>query len=177
MKRLVMLILIVGMCLAQDYTHKYLLFPIANPNYIQGKIALSSYCSSLRDGVKYMAWNVPAAYGTPIIAPADCYVEAATIAGYEGSAITLRLDYNTTIRFCHNSEQLCVKGQRLRKGDMFARVGMSGRTTGSHSRIVIEVNGERAFFNSTTFGMKYEQFEYSNAPFDCKKTMMYRGLK
>lgn len=168
------------------------IFPLLEPSKINGKIICTDWCSNIRyengKSYKYMAVNYPAKYGTPIIAPCDAIVENTHIGGYEGATITLRVNESTTITFCHlsNYEELSntkiidfltgkkwkVKTQ-VKKGDIIGYVGQSGRTTGSHLRVRVEVNGERAFINPTTWGLKIEDVYYRQNQFCSSKTKMY----
>lgn len=197
MKKVICLLILLSLSFAVDFVNKDLTFPVVEPNYFQGKIVLSDWCSNLRteiiNGVsktyRYMAWNVPARPGSQIVAPCDGRVEYTNIGGFEGGIITLRIDDRTTITLCHVSKILVTEIPQVyyddfgkheidcsyvKRGQPIALVGQSGRTTGSHVRIRIEVDGNRAFFNSTTFLLPFEAFEYRKDVFDSKKAAMYR---
>lgn len=174
------------------------LFPLADPVYVHGKILCTAWYSKWRKepGKKpyqYKGFNYPAQYGKPIRAPFDGVVESTSISGFEGGAITLRAtDGITTVRICHVSDFEVLKytvvqdnltgrrwkeQTRVKRGEIIGYVGMSGRTTGPHIRVIFERNGERFFVSAETWGMKYTDFNYSQTEFDASKTVYYAEKK
>lgn len=161
------------------------LFPLKEPVYTHGKILCTSWYSKLRTEIingkrttyQYKALNYPSKYGTDILASGDGVVIDTLIDGYEGGTITIQYDNGLTMRVCHLSKQLVLDGMRVKRGQVIGKVGRSGRTTGSHLRIVIEKNGERVFCNAETWGMKYTDFNYSKTEFDAGQTIMYAQNK
>lgn len=158
------------------------LFPLANPQYTrQGQIICTSWYSKTRtefiNGRKttyeYKALNYPAKYGTDILASGDGIVIDTLCDGYEGLTVTIQYDNGLTMRICHLSKQIVLDGQRVARGQLIGKIGRSGRTTGSHLRIVVEKNGERVFCNAETWGLKYDDFYYSQKEFDANETNMY----
>lgn len=178
------------------------LFPLEKPIMVHGKILCTSWYSKIRSEqingkwttYQYKALNYPAKYGDNIIAPFDAVVEATSIGGYEGGTITLRsIEYpSITVRICHMSDFEVAKYTKIiekdvwgnttkeykektkvKRGEIIGYVGTSGRTTGSHIRVVFEKNGERFFVSAEIWGKKYTDFEYSKTEFDATKTMYY----
>lgn len=79
--------------------------------------------------------------GSRIFATADGTVK---YAGYDGAyGYTVELDHGNGIitRYSHNSKMAVVKGQQVKRGDVIAFVGSSGRSSGSHLHYEVKVNG------------------------------------
>ena len=168
------------------------LFPLREPTYTKvGTILCTDWCSNIRveKGVSYhyMALNYPAPYGSEVLSPADGIVESTHVSGYEGATITILFDDGVRVTICHLSEYKVLATRlnddgrevktRVKRGQVIGYVGTSGRTTGPHIRIRFEVNGERAFANSTTWGMVYGKFDYRTVPFKAEDAKMYRSNK
>lgn len=160
--------------------NKGYLFPLEEPVYVHGKIFCTSWYSKWRTengkSYQYKALNYPSKLGTNILASGDGVVIDTLIHGYEGGTITIQYDDGLTIRVCHISKQLVLDGQRVKRGQVIAKVGCSGRATGPHVRIVVEKNGERVFCNAETWGKKYGDFYYSPGEFDSNKTKLYANI-
>ncbi len=62
--------------------------------------------------------------------------------GLRGYGKTIILDHGKGLRtlYAHNSELLVRKGQKVRQGDVIARVGRSGRATTDHCHFEIRAN-------------------------------------
>ncbi|NSW89526.1 MAG: M23 family metallopeptidase [Firmicutes bacterium] len=86
--------------------------------------------------------DIAAPYGTSIKASASGKV---ILSGYYNElGQTVIIDHGNGIStvYGHASKLLVKKGQTVKKGDIIARVGSSGRTTGSHLHFEIHINGE-----------------------------------
>ena len=79
--------------------------------------------------------------GTPIIAPADGLVVFAGREGGFGNMIIIDHGYGITTRFGHCSSLDAKLGQKIKRGDVIARVGNTGRSTGPHVHYEVAVNG------------------------------------
>jgi murein DD-endopeptidase MepM/ murein hydrolase activator NlpD len=79
--------------------------------------------------------------GTPIIAPADGLVVFAGREGGFGNMIILDHGYGITTKFGHCSSLESKLGQKVKRGDVIARVGNTGRSTGPHVHYEVAVNG------------------------------------
>lgn len=158
-------------------------FPLKNPVWVGSKILCSSWYSKWRTetikgksvSYQYKACNYPAKYGTDVYASGDGIVTSVVCDGYEGLNITVRYDTGLSIRVCHLSEPLVLKGRRVDANDIIGKVGQSGRVTGPHLRVVVELNGERIFCGASTWGMLKDDFYYSKKTFDQRDTKFYPG--
>jgi murein DD-endopeptidase MepM/ murein hydrolase activator NlpD len=79
--------------------------------------------------------------GTPIIAPADGLVVFAGREGGFGNMIIVDHGYGITTRFGHCSSLEAKLGQKVKRGDVIARIGSTGRSTGPHVHYEVAVNG------------------------------------
>jgi len=79
--------------------------------------------------------------GTPVIAPADGLVVFAGREGGFGNMIIVDHGYGITTRYGHNSSLEAKLGQKIKRGDVIARVGNTGRSTGPHVHYEVAVNG------------------------------------
>lgn len=70
--------------------------------------------------------------GTPIHATADGVVERAGWAGGYGRMVLIRDGYGYSILFGHAEALAVVVGQRIKRGDIVAYMGSTGRSTGNH---------------------------------------------
>ncbi|MBT4790292.1 MAG: peptidoglycan DD-metalloendopeptidase family protein, partial [Halobacteriovoraceae bacterium] len=76
--------------------------------------------------------DVGAKYGTPIIAPADGVV---TYAGKKsGFGLFVQIDHGYGIEtiYAHSQKIIIKNGQKVKRGDLIAKVGSSGYSTGPH---------------------------------------------
>lgn len=156
------------------------LFPLANPIKVNGKILTTSWYSKWRTengkSYQYKALNYPAPHGSPIHAPADGEIIKTLVAGYEGAIIEILLDDGVTVTYAHLSRYEILKG-RVTRGQVIGYTGQSGRTTGPHLRVRFERNGERFFVNAQTWGMRPDQFEYSQTNFDSARAVFYKDQR
>jgi len=79
--------------------------------------------------------------GTPVIAPADGLVVFAGREGGFGNMIIIDHGYGITTRYGHCSSLEAKLGQKIKRGDVVARVGNTGRSTGPHVHYEVAVNG------------------------------------
>lgn len=79
--------------------------------------------------------------GTPVFAPADgVVIFMGSKAGF-GNFIMIAHGYGVVTRYGHNSENMVQVGQKVKRGDQIATVGMTGRTTGPHLHYEVVLNG------------------------------------
>ncbi len=87
--------------------------------------------------------DIAAAFGTPVKAPADgLVVFADREAGY-GRVVKLNHGYGFVTIYAHLDRVLVREGQRVKRGEVIGRVGMSGRTTGPHLHYEVWKDGEK----------------------------------
>ena len=79
--------------------------------------------------------------GTPIYATADGYVGRAGWTGGYGNLVELEHGRGIETRYGHLSAILVHPGQKVRRGDMIARMGSTGRSTGSHLHYEVRIDG------------------------------------
>jgi cell division protein FtsB len=79
--------------------------------------------------------------GSKVFATADGVIR---YAAYDGSyGYTIEIDHGSGIvtRYCHNSRLSVTKGQQVKRGDIIAYVGSTGRSSGPHLHYEVKVNG------------------------------------
>jgi len=79
--------------------------------------------------------------GTSIIAPADGLVIFSGREGGYGNLVLIDHGYGIVTKFGHASVLEVKRGQKVKRGDVVARVGNTGRSTGPHLHYEILVNG------------------------------------
>jgi murein DD-endopeptidase MepM/ murein hydrolase activator NlpD len=79
--------------------------------------------------------------GTPVIAPADGIVSNTGRDSFYGSVVIISHGFGMITRFFHLSKILVRAGQRVKRGDKIAEVGMTGMSTGPHLHYEVRVNG------------------------------------
>ncbi|MBT8338767.1 MAG: M23 family metallopeptidase [Desulfatitalea sp.] len=79
--------------------------------------------------------------GTPIIAPADGVVTYADKKWLMGNMITIDHGYGLLTRYGHISTLVKKKGDRVRRGEVIAKMGNTGRSTGPHLHYEVRLNG------------------------------------
>lgn len=81
-------------------------------------------------------------YGTPVIASADGTVTFAGWDGYWGRKVQISHGFGVVTFYAHNSKLTVNVGDKVKKGEIIAYSGNSGRSTGSHLHYTAYVNGE-----------------------------------
>jgi murein DD-endopeptidase MepM/ murein hydrolase activator NlpD len=79
--------------------------------------------------------------GTPIRATADGVITETTRAGGYGLMIEVDHGNGLVTRYAHCSAALVTPGMRVQRGQVIARVGSSGRSSGSHCHYEVLMNG------------------------------------
>ncbi|MEO1321812.1 MAG: M23/M56 family metallopeptidase [Pseudomonadota bacterium] len=102
-----------------------------------------------RDGTTrvHRGIDIAAPIGTPIRAPADGTILAATDLYQDqpayGKVIVIATTKQTQTLFSHLDDYSVTEGQRVRKGDVIGTVGNTGKSTGPHVHIETFVDGNR----------------------------------
>ena len=93
-------------------------------------------------GVKmHEGLDVGAPFGTPILAPADGIVTFSGIKAGFGKFVQINHGYGIETIYAHAQKTIAKKGQRVKRGDLLAKVGSTGYSTGPHLHYEVRVNG------------------------------------
>lgn len=85
--------------------------------------------------------DISEASGTPIYAPADGTVVFCGWSSGYGLTVLIRHTGTITTRFAHCSSVCVTVGQSVRRGDLIARIGMTGRAVGPHLHYEVLCDG------------------------------------
>jgi murein DD-endopeptidase MepM/ murein hydrolase activator NlpD len=85
--------------------------------------------------------DVGAPYGTPIVAPADGIVTFSGIKAGFGKFVQIDHGYGIETIYAHSQKRLVKTGERVKRGDLIAKVGSTGYSTGPHLHYEVRVNG------------------------------------
>lgn len=86
--------------------------------------------------------DIPANYGTPILATDYGIVTFSGIQNGYGNVVAIKHFDGKTSIYGHNSKNIVDEGQLVYKGQPIAKVGSTGRSTGNHVHFEITINGE-----------------------------------
>jgi len=79
--------------------------------------------------------------GTPVIATADGIVSDTGKDSSHGIVVVISHGFGMTTRYIHLNKVFVRAGQKVKRGDKIAEVGMTGRSTGPHLHYEVRVNG------------------------------------
>ena len=86
----------------------------------------------VRGGAHHDGIDIAAPEGSPVVAAADgSVIFVGQQSGY-GTVVILRHERGLVTVYAHNSAVLVHEGERVTRGQLVARVGQTGRTTGPH---------------------------------------------
>ena len=85
--------------------------------------------------------DIANASGTPIRATADGIVARARRSGGYGNLVMLRHDLGYATLYGHASSLLVKEGELVKRGQVIAAMGSTGRSTGSHVHYEVWFNG------------------------------------
>jgi len=92
------------------------------------------------EGAFHSGVDISSSYGQPVLAPADGVVTYADF--YNGYGRMLQIDHGNGIatRYGHLSGFAVADGETVRKGQVIAYVGLSGRSTGPHLHYEVRIH-------------------------------------
>lgn len=85
--------------------------------------------------------DIPGPVGTPIYATADGVVARAERAGGYGNLVEINHGKGIATRYGHLSKILVPANTRVRRGQLIALMGSTGRSTGSHLHYEVRIDG------------------------------------
>ncbi len=94
-----------------------------------------------RRRVMHEGLDIAANIGTPIVATADGIVARVKYSPGYGKMLIIDHGYGYRTIFGHTSKILVKAGQKIKRGDLIAKVGNTGRSTGSHLHYELRLNG------------------------------------
>lgn len=98
-----------------------------------------------RWGRMHKGIDIAAPIGTPIVAVADGeVVSAGWNSGGYGNLVKLRHYDGSVTLYAHNSKLLVRRGQRVKQGQLIAKMGSTGFSTGPHLHFEIHPQGDKA---------------------------------
>ena len=92
------------------------------------------------EGAFHTGVDINGAYGQAILAPADGFVEDASVHNGYGKTVVLNHGHGYTTLFGHMSGFAVAIGQRVQRGDVIGYVGQTGRSTGPHVHYEVRIN-------------------------------------
>ena len=92
--------------------------------------------SSIHTGI-----DIPAPTGTPVTAYDSGTVIYSGVQGTYGNTVMIRHNDGKVTLYAHNSALNVSVGQTVQKGQVVAKIGSTGRSTGPHLHFEIRVNG------------------------------------
>lgn len=118
--------------------------PVVSSN---GKMVWPNGCTRITQ--YYKGWlhtgiDIACPYGTPIVAAADGVVSRVQYLNY-GYGYNIIIDHGAGKQtlYGHNSWIGVVAGQRVSQGEVIAKEGSTGRSTGPHLHFEVRINGQQ----------------------------------
>ena len=85
--------------------------------------------------------DIPAPTGTPTVAVSSGTVIYSGVQGSYGNTVMIQHDNGLVSLYAHNSSLVVNVGDKVKKGQVVAKIGSTGRSTGPHLHFEIRVNG------------------------------------
>jgi len=89
----------------------------------------------------HKGYDIASNVGTPIVATANGTVSEAEYNGALGNMIAINHGHGMVTRYAHASKILKKPGDFIKRGEIIALIGNSGRSTGSHVHYEVHLNG------------------------------------
>ena len=91
--------------------------------------------------VMHAGLDIAGPHGKEIVSPSDGTVVFAGLEGGYGNVVVLDHGYGIKTRYGHLSSIKVKSGERVKRGDIIAAMGNTGRSTGPHLHYEVRVNG------------------------------------
>lgn len=91
--------------------------------------------------VMHAGLDIAGPHGKEVIAPSDGTVVFAGLEGGYGNVLVVDHGYGIKTRYGHLSSISVKPGEKVKRGDMMALLGNTGRSTGPHLHYEVRVNG------------------------------------
>ncbi len=99
---------------------------------------MSPYAGKLK---MHEGLDLGAPYGTPIVAPADGLITYSGVKSGFGKFVQIDHGYGIETLYAHSRTLTVKKGEKVQRGQMIAKVGSTGYSTGPHLHYEVRVNG------------------------------------
>jgi len=90
---------------------------------------------------RHVGLDIAAPVGTPIVAAADGHVIFAAYNKAYGNVMVVDHGYGLTSKYAHCSKFIAQAGDRVKREELIARVGNTGRSTGPHLHFEVREDG------------------------------------
>jgi len=87
------------------------------------------------------AFDIANREGSPVISPADGVVTYAKKKGLYGNLLIIDHGYGLVTRYGHLKSFEVKRGEKVKRGDVVAKMGNTGRSTGPHVHYEVRLNG------------------------------------
>lgn len=105
--------------------------------------------------------DIPGTYATPIYASADGIVGRTGWTGGYGNLVELEHGKGIQTRYGHLSSIMVTPGKRVKRGELIALMGSTGRSTGNHLHYEVRIDGRAVnpvpFLQSSNYLMAMQQ--------------------
>jgi len=88
----------------------------------------------------HAAYDIANREGTPIVSPANGVVTFSGKKGLYGNLIIIDHGYGLVTRYGHLKSMDVKKGSKVKRGDVIAKMGSTGRSTGPHVHYEVRLN-------------------------------------
>lgn len=126
----------------------YMAYQEAKPSGMPARGRITSRYGSRRSpfgsGVEFHTGiDIAASYGTPIVATGSGKVVSAGWFGSYGWTVVINHGYGFETMYGHASRLVVRSGQTVKRGQVIAYMGSSGRSTGSHVHYEVHLSGRK----------------------------------